>query len=246
MKGKIKDWIRKKLISLPFAISANIKTDQQTVKLIKTYLRSSDNAIDVGCHKGEILDEFIACAPAGKHFGFEPIPYLYAQLCIKYKNKSEIYPYALAAKEGTTTFNHVKSNPAYSGLIKRSYDKANEQDETITVEMRKLDDIIPPLHKVAFIKIDTEGGEYGVLLGAKEIIKKNKPIILFEFGLGASDHYGTTPKMMYDLLRKELGLSIYTLEDMLNKKQSLSGEEFSEIYHSRRSYIFVAAVNTLE
>ena len=34
--------------------------------------------------------------------------------------------------------------------------------------------------KISLIKIDVEGMEYDVLLGAKNIISKNKPIICFE------------------------------------------------------------------
>ena len=50
-----------------------------------------------------------------------------------------VHSYALSNTKGTTTFNYVISNPSYSGLIKRKYDKPNEQDTTIEVETELLD-----------------------------------------------------------------------------------------------------------
>jgi len=47
------------------------------------------------------------------------------------------------------------------------------------VKMIKIDDL--HLDRCDFIKIDVEGFEYGVLLGAIETIKKYKPIIFYEY-----------------------------------------------------------------
>lgn len=47
------------------------------------------------------------------------------------------------------------------------------------VKMIKIDDL--NLEGCDFIKIDVEGFEYGVLLGALETIKKHKPVIFYEY-----------------------------------------------------------------
>ena len=62
-----------------------------------------------------------------------------------------------------------------------------------------------PIH---FMKIDVEGAELQVLRGAIQTILKYKPVIVFEHGLGAADHYGTKPEDIYDFLVSECGLSI--------------------------------------
>jgi FkbM family methyltransferase len=237
---KIKDIVRKILIRLPFPLTENIKTDQQTNKLLSQILKPDSNCIDVGCHKGEIMDEIIKNASKGQHFGFEPIPYLFNNLQTKYQNKKvTIYPFALSNIEGKSQFNLVTTNPAYSGLIKRNYDRP-EEDTSIDVEVKLLDNLIDPALKIDFIKIDTEGAELLVLEGARSIMMKWKPTVLFEFGLGASDVYGTTPKDIFQYFDSN-GLSIYTLKNSLNENKSkLTLEEFDKIYHSKLEYIFVA------
>ncbi|MEZ4983026.1 MAG: FkbM family methyltransferase [Saprospiraceae bacterium] len=67
-----------------------------------------------------------------------------------------------------TTFNYVVSNPAYSGLQKRRYDRPNEIDEKIEVETDLLDNVLAEDTRIDFMKIDVEGGEFFVLKGAQK------------------------------------------------------------------------------
>ena len=83
----------------------------------------------------------------------------------------------------------VKNAPAYSGLNKRRYDTSTPDIEEIKVKLGVLDEIIPKDVVIDFIKIDVEGGEFGVLKGAQHLLKKHKPVIVFECGMGASDYY---------------------------------------------------------
>lgn len=48
------------------------------------------------------------------------------------------------------------------------------------IRIRKLDSMADDLDKVRLVKIDVEGHEFQVLLGAKNVIAKHRPIILFE------------------------------------------------------------------
>src|SRR5690606_21594008 len=122
--------------------------------------KPGSNCLDVGCHKGEILDLFLQYAPQGTHYGFEPIPGLYEDLKKKYGalENCRLFDIALSDKKGTSSFNYVVSNPSYSGLLKRNYDHPNEQDTLITVRTERLDDLLPPDFRVDLIKIDVEGG----------------------------------------------------------------------------------------
>ncbi len=236
----IKEFARKALNVLHLDLTKNLKYDRLTKKLMSQYLTRNSNCIDVGCHKGEMLDLMLRFSPGGKHFAFEPIPEMFDNLKSKYNGKAEILPYALSDKKGKTTFNYVKNAPAYSGIKKRKYDIDNPQITEIEVKLAKLDDVIPHDIKIDFIKIDVEGAELGVLKGGKEIISKNKPIVVFEFGLGASDYYGTEPADIYNLLVNEYGLNISNLKDFLNKKPPLTLKEFSDVYFNSGEYYFVA------
>jgi FkbM family methyltransferase len=235
----IKDFVRKKLLSLPFAISKNIAVDQLTFRVLKKHLRPNSNCIDVGCHKGEIMDHILKYAPTGHHFGFEPIPFLYEKLLLKYKSKVNIYPFALSNEEGQSSFNLVTSNPAYSGLIKRKYDR-EEKDTVIHVQVKRLDDVISEKINIDFIKIDTEGGELGVLQGGERLIQRCKPIILFEHGIGASEFYGTKPAMVFDFFNK-LNMRIFLLSELLTSSpKPLTKEAFEDQFYSKKCYIFIA------
>jgi FkbM family methyltransferase len=239
----IKHYIRQLLNFLHLDLTKNLEYDRLTKKVMNGCIHQDSNCIDVGCHKGEMLDEILKISPTGTHFAFEPIPVFYNELRSKYGSRCIIYPYALAEENGTTTFNYVTNAPAYSGIKQRKYAVENPVIEKINVEIKKLDDVIPPTTKIDFIKIDVEGAELGVLKGAAILLKKDKPLLLFEFGLGASDYYNTTPADMYSFLVKTIGYKIYSLKNFLNSREALSEESFSACYDSNTEYYFVAAKN---
>ena len=216
--------------------------DRLTKTIMKQIIEKDFNCIDVGCHKGEILDDMLKYAPKGKHWGFEPIPYMFQDLQTKYNRTAHILPYALSDKNATSSFQLVKNAPAYSGIMKRKYDVKEADIEEIQVELKRLDDIIPTDTPIHFIKIDVEGGEYDVLKGAINILKKHRPYIIFEFGLGASDFYGTTPEQIYRLLNDEVQLEISSLKDFVNHKSALSLEQFKKAYDSNKEYYFIAHI----
>jgi FkbM family methyltransferase len=225
----------------PVALTKNQHYDRLTKKVIKSVCRPDSNCIDVGCHKGEILDLMRAAAPQGHHWGFEPIPALCNALKEKYANTScTISPIALSNAAGEATFNYVTSNPAYSGLLRRKYDRPNEEDTSITVQTAKLDDILPRDFRVDLVKIDVEGAEMLVLQGARETIARSKPVIIFEHGIGASDIYGTGPEEVYQFFTS-LKFGIYLLETFLKKGPSFKKEEFVSQYKDRKNFYFIAA-----
>lgn len=237
LKQAIKALIKK----LPVAFTQNQKYDLQTGKVIKKVCKHNSNCIDVGAHKGEVLDEMLKYAPGGTHFAFEPIPVLNEKLKEKYSGNSHcvVSAIALSNKKGEASFNYVTSNPSYSGLIKRKYDRENETDELITVQTDRMDEVVPKDKKIDLIKIDVEGGEYLVLDGGRETLTRNKPVVIFEHGLGASDMYGTTPAQVYDLIAG-CGLKISTMANWLASKNAFTKQEFENCYHNRIDYYFIA------
>lgn len=237
----IKNILRELVILLHLDLTKNLKYDRLTRIILKKYVHRNNNCIDVGCHKGEILDLILKYAPEGKHYAFEPIPYLFTELKNKYK--AEIFPYALSDSNGETTFQLVKNALAYSGIKKRRYDITDPEIEEIKVELKILDEIIPLNEKIHLIKIDVEGGELGVFKGAKNLLRKNKPIVIFECGKGASDYYGTTPFDVYNFISNEIGLKIYTLQSFIKNKRPLNESEFERYFNTNEEYYFVASVD---
>jgi FkbM family methyltransferase len=236
---KLKQIFRRTLNYLHLDVTKNLEYDRLTHQIIRQCLKEESNCIDVGCHKGEILDAILEFAPNGKHHAFEPIPSFYQDLRDKYSEKAKIYPYALSDESGTALFNYVKNAPAYSGLQKRDYAVSTPEIEKIQVDVQRLDDLIPDDSKIDFLKIDVEGAEFGVIKGAKRLLTQDRPLILFECGLGASNHYGTQPQDIFDFL-SEIGYQLFLLKDFVQNKTGLSREDFISIYEGNKEYYFVA------
>ena len=236
--------VRSALNFLHLDLTKNLEYDRLTKAIMKQCIHAQSNCIDIGCHKGELLDVILSRSPNGNHFAFEPLPHLFDQLKLKYKGKATIYPYALSDVTGTSTFQFVKNAPAYSGIHKRQYALEKPDIEQISVELKTLDSIIPKDVKIDFIKIDVEGGEFGVLKGGKQLLLKNKPVIIFESGLGASDYYGTRPNELYQFVVSEIGLSISTLKSFIKNKPSLTQKEFEDHFNNNTEYYFIAHSKT--
>ncbi|MEI7980134.1 MAG: FkbM family methyltransferase [Bacteroidota bacterium] len=238
----MKQLLKRFLVFFHISVTRNQKYDAYTRKIIRLTLKPDSNCIDIGCHKGEILDLMIHGAPRGHKFGFEPIPELYHFLTEKYKSDPTIYinPTALYDKTGTTTFQHVINAPAYSGIKKRKYDGKNVNIEQISVTTGLLDDILPSGTSVDLIKIDVEGAEFQVMKGASATLKRCKPVVIFEFGLGAADFYGSTPDLLFRFLSEDCGLKLSTLKGFLYHRPPLTKETFSALFEKGKEYYFVA------
>lgn len=238
----LKDFLKKILKALPFSITKNQRYDRLTERVISKVCRPTSNCADVGCHKGEILDLLLAAAPQGQHFGFEPIPVMFQNLKEKYAGNPncQFFDIALSNQQGSSSFNYVVSNPSYSGLLKRRYDRPNEEDTQITVRTERLDDVWPAELPLDVLKIDVEGGEQQVLEGAVATLTRWKPTVIFEHGLGASEVYGSTPEQVFALM-EACGLRIFLLENFLAGGKPLDGESFAKQFYERRNYYFVAS-----
>ena len=54
--------------------------DQHLILLLSFGLRPTSNCLDVGAHRGLILEHFPRLAPFGRHIAYEPLPELCAKL----------------------------------------------------------------------------------------------------------------------------------------------------------------------
>lgn len=237
----LKQLIKDILFALHIDLTKNQQYDRQTINIMQKVLKNDSNCIDVGCHKGEMLQLMLKYSPKGQHHGFEPIPFMYENLKKNFNLPNcHFYNLALSDNKGNTTFNYVVNQPAYSGIKKRNYDNKEVEIQEIKVELNKLDDVIPSGQKITLIKIDVEGAELGVLKGSTTIIKRDKPFVIFEHGKGASDFYGTTPNDIYSLLVEECGMKISLLKDFLSNASPLTRSQLVEQYEKGLNYYFIA------
>ena len=223
-------------------VALNTLYDEQTPRVIGRVVQRDSNCVDVGCHTGMVLDHLLELAPDGHHFAFEPLPDLFEGLQAKYAGRPNValYRVALSDTAGRSTFHHVVSNPGYSGILQREFDRPHEDVVKINVELARLDDIVPAGVPIRFIKIDVEGAELQVLRGAARVLRESRPYVLFEHGLKASDVYGTTPQAVHDFL-SGFGLRICLMSDWLEGNGRVLGrEDLVDQFENRRNFYFLA------
>jgi FkbM family methyltransferase len=162
----------------PDAAKARIY-DRLTIEFARRALSRDSNSIDVGAHCGDILKALVRMAPAGSHWAFEPIPNLAAQLRRRFPDV-HVEQVALADYSGTAGFRFLPAASAYSSLLSRPEIEAGREVHSLQVEVRRLDDLIPEDLSIAFIKIDVEDAQAGVLQGAISLLRRTKPLVVFE------------------------------------------------------------------
>ena len=114
-----------------------------THEIIKRVVARDSVCVDVGCHCGTILRVMKRHAPRGHFFAFEPIPQLHAGLVRQFADaNTRIYDLALTDGRGQSSFSHVVSNPGYSGLRQRLYDRPNERIVPLRVQTDRLDAVL--------------------------------------------------------------------------------------------------------
>jgi FkbM family methyltransferase len=232
--GPLAMWIHGKRF-LPHQASRlntkNTKYNQETIEVMRRVLRSDSCCIDVGAHRGSILQEMRQLSPLGTHLAFEPLPHLAAHLRQTFP-AVRVYEAAVSDYTGTAQFVHVENAPAYSGLQQRIYDRPDPVLKLITVHVVQLDEVIPNECYVAFIKLDIEGGEFHALRGATRTIRRCRPVIVFETAHSSTGQYGVGPEDVYCLITEQFGYHLSTVQRWLARQAPYSQTEFCQNWHN--------------
>lgn len=246
LTDRAKSALRNVLKAMRWDLTRNLAYDRMTEEIIRSHVKPGDVCIDVGCHRGEIMDLFLKQSD-GPHWGFEPIPSFAEFLRQKYAGQPrvKIQESALAETPGTARFQYVRNAPAYSGLKQRTYAVDKPEIEEIDVTIKTLDSCLPEVERVDFLKVDVEGAELGVLRGGRTLLQTHRPLIIFECGLGASDHYGTAPEDIHSFLALACSYKILTLRKFLAapEDEGLNEFEFKRLFDSNSEYYFMAIPN---
>lgn len=158
-------------------------------------VRLEDAAVilDVGANVGMMTLQFARTVPAGRVYAFEPTHYAFAKLT----RNLELNPELAARVTPVQTFVSSKSraDPHLTAYASWKVDGTRTGGEhqihrgsprsAEGVGAIALDDFCDrrQIARVDFIKIDTDGHELEVLQGARGILRRFRPIVIFELGL---------------------------------------------------------------
>ena len=143
-------------------------------------------AIDVGANVGQyslILSKYFK-----KVYSFEPVPDFYQKLeaNIRLNNLSNVIikPFALGLSEGEIEM-AVMENNSLAQTASRDRGKYHFKDNfswrKTSAKQVSLDAVLAEEKDcVDYIKIDTDGSEYEVLLGSENLLRNHRPIIQIE------------------------------------------------------------------
>jgi FkbM family methyltransferase len=199
-------WCRR----LPRHVRSDMRDHERLVALLEEMLEPDADCLDIGAHEGAVLKEIVRVAPDGRHVAWEPLPAFARGLRGRFP-MVEIREAALSDAPGDRSFAHILDDPGWSGFRARPTPQAGSV-ETIRVRCERLDDALPAGVRPGLVKIDVEGAEEQVLLGASETLRRFRPVIVFEHGCGSADYYGTTPGRIHELFTRSLGYEIYGLD----------------------------------
>lgn len=177
--------------------------DAHVEACIRTILQPGQTAIDVGANLGYLTAVMAQCVGlGGRVWSFEPVPETFEllALCRSLNDYTQVTPIrvALGESDGSTEITYDKR---HSGIATLHPDKV--AGETQRVELRSLDALVAAGEvgqHPSLMKIDVEGHELAVLRGAREIIGRASPTLVFELNERAARAAGWTLAELAELL----------------------------------------------
>jgi FkbM family methyltransferase len=194
---EIEYFIKKNLFSEKFLLKKRLirsikKSYDQEITLLNKVINKDLDSVDVGVYRGVYSYQMSKLSSHVHSFEPNPLIYPYLEKNLKKIIKNiTLYNVALSDKSEIVG---LKIPKRFEILNKNNYEEKfklglatihnenlleNNKYSLFKVRAEKLDNLIKNVN-IGFIKIDVEGHEKNVLLGAEKIIKKCKPNLLVE------------------------------------------------------------------
>ncbi len=147
---------------------------QKVMEVVKPGMKVVDVGADVGYYS--ILFSRLV-GVGGRVFSFEPIDearsVLEENMVLNAARNISVYDFALGCQAATM----ILERPFELSRLKPG--KLLKGDRDIDVQVRVFDEL-DGFPRIDFVKMDVEGAEYDVLVGMREMIRRDHPILLIE------------------------------------------------------------------
>jgi len=190
----------------------NYKSDNLTgeKKWLYRYLKNIKNpiVIDVGANIGDYTNTILNINKNAKVFAIEPHPKTFKKLKVNIISENiQLFNVGISDRQGILELFDYKNNDGSShASLYEDVIEDLHKGEVVShkVEVNTLDELIgKKVDRIDLLKIDTEGNEYKVLLGARQLLNSQKiNAIQFEFN-EMNIISKTTFKDFWDLLSEQ-------------------------------------------
>ncbi len=188
--------------------------EKETTKYLRNSLNPGETFVDVGANSGYY--SLLASSIVGEYgmvLAFEPYKDAFRRLIkniqINEANNVKAFNMALSSFDGTGTLNISGSSDGLNSLKTIPLTKDN-----IKIEVKKFDSVFTFKRNVDVIKIDAEGSELDIIMGASDSITKNKDLrIIFEINRKSQESQSTIDKL------RASGFISFTMENGKLSKQ---------------------------
>lgn len=197
-------------------------------KLFRTHLKPGMRVLDIGANIGyfSLMSSSIV-GHSGKVFSIEPnmnnCRLLQASKSINQFDNIAIMQIAASDTASLLAMNTSYSNGTTSGLS----EEIDILMRSNTVPAFKIDSLKEFDDGIDFIKIDVEGAEYKALLGAEQMLRKFKPMIVSEFSPTAMPSISGVDGLTYLQFLISLGYNLSVIK--LNGELSQFGDDIQGV-----------------
>lgn len=164
--------------------SDKIIDDKYIDSIASLIIDKGDCVIDIGFNFMQHTKTFLKLVGVnGYVIGFEPIDFLYDfAKKFNFKNGPTFIVYNIALGKENVQKIFRQYGGEFSALSNYNQNKVNCNNyKDILMSVQKLDNFKNDIENLKFIKIDAEGSDLDILIGAEEIIRKFNPVIIIEF-----------------------------------------------------------------
>jgi len=177
-------------ISYTYTAQTIINGDIHEPTTIEFIQSVGGNVVHAGAGFGDFLPALRNC---NRVFTFEPNPLMYKctlqTIMLNNLTNVSLYKQALGESNCKSSLKNIDESGLEMG-------PRSEIGEGIRIDMIKLDDFI--VEKIDLIHLDLEGYEFEALKGAKELIKRDKPLIVLEIDTKAVDYNNFMRSINYE------------------------------------------------
>ena len=182
------------------------RVNRREIEFLSGCVRAGQSVVDIGCHKGGFLywlRHYVG--DTGRVYGFEPQPalaqYLMDIVAMQGWTNVTIEQAGLSSSGGAMDLFVPAPDGAVSPGATLSPVDTGAPHHSVRVPVVTLDEYAQrrDIRRVAFIKCDVEGHELQVFRGAENILRRHRPVLLFEC---ERRHLpGSSPAAVFDYLR---------------------------------------------